>query len=110
MMAGCIQDRWWALSDRRALYDGREGAVSGNLAKFGQNPSLKAYLLATGDKVLVETSPLDKIWGIGLAAGDPHASNPAEWQGQNLLGFALMAVRAELPRGRLTSPHQCENG
>jgi len=99
---GFDAERWEAVAFQRV--------VSGNLAKFGQNPSLKAYLLATGDKVLVETSPLDKIWGIGLAAGDPHASNPAEWQGQNLLGFALMAVRAELPRGRLTSPHQCENG
>lgn len=70
--------------------------VRGNVAKFGQNGALKSYLLATGDKVLVEASPLDRVWGIGMAAGDPRAGNPAEWRGRNLLGFALMAARAEL--------------
>jgi ribA/ribD-fused uncharacterized protein len=70
--------------------------VAGNLAKFGQNPPLKAYLLATGEKVIVEASPVDRIWGIGMAADDPRAAHPAEWQGRNLLGFALMAVRAQL--------------
>ena len=39
---------------------------------------------------------MDKIWGIGLAADDPRAANPLQWQGLNLLGFALMAVREEL--------------
>jgi ribA/ribD-fused uncharacterized protein len=70
--------------------------VMGNLAKFGQNPPLKAYLLATAGKVIVEASPMDRIWGIGVAASDPRAANPSEWEGHNRLGFALMAVRAEL--------------
>jgi ribA/ribD-fused uncharacterized protein len=70
--------------------------VRGNVAKFGQNGALKSYLLGTRDKVLVEASPMDRIWGIGMAAGDPRAGNPREWQGSNLLGFALMAARAEL--------------
>lgn len=70
--------------------------IAGNLAKFSQNPPLRAYLLATGQKVIVEASPLDRIWGIGMAADDERAAQPPEWQGRNLLGFALMAVRAEL--------------
>ena len=70
--------------------------VQGNLAKFSQNAALKEFLLATADQVLVEASPVDQIWGIGLAADDPRAANPAEWRGLNLLGFALMRVREQL--------------
>ncbi len=70
--------------------------VAGNVAKFGQNPALKGFLLGTGDKVLVEASPVDAIWGIGLAKDDPSAANPREWKGENLLGFALMEARESL--------------
>lgn len=70
----------------------------GNVAKFTQNPALGAFLLGTGDKVLVEASPLDAIWGIGLAATDAAARDPHNWQGLNLLGYALMAARDELRR------------
>ncbi len=72
--------------------------VRGNLAKFGQHPELKAFLLQTGDRVLVEASPHDRIWGIGMAASDADAENPAKWKGLNLLGFALMEVRERLKR------------
>lgn len=70
--------------------------AAGNLAKFGQNHSLRDFLLGTADQVLVEASPVDPVWGIGLAAGDPRAQDPVCWQGLNLLGFALMAVRDAL--------------
>ncbi|SNQ47785.1 conserved hypothetical protein [Frankia canadensis] len=73
-----------------------EIVVAGNLAKFAQNDRLRGFLLATGDDVLVEASPLDAVWGIGLSAGDPRATRPADWPGLNLLGFALMDVRAML--------------
>ncbi|MNG45803.1 Swarming motility protein YbiA [compost metagenome] len=65
-------------------------------AKFEQNPTMARKLLATGDRILVEASPSDKIWGIGLAPDDPNAQIPARWLGQNLLGKALMEVREYL--------------
>lgn len=70
--------------------------VRGNLAKFGQDARLSEYLLKTGRKVLVEASPVDSIWGIGLAADDVGSQDPNSWNGLNLLGFALMAVRDRL--------------
>jgi hypothetical protein len=73
--------------------------AAGNLAKFGQHPELAAFLAGTGERLLVEASPVDRIWGIGLAGDDPRAGVPASWRGLNLLGFVLMDVRAAL-RGR----------
>jgi ribA/ribD-fused uncharacterized protein len=73
-----------------------EIVVAGSTAKFGQDPALRAYLVGTGSRVLVEASPLDRVWGIGLAADDPRAADPAGWRGLNLLGFALMEARAAL--------------
>jgi hypothetical protein len=70
--------------------------VAGNLAKFSQHPNLQDFLLATGEQVLVEAAPNDRIWGIGLAESDPKAWQPSTWQGLNLLGFALMQVRERL--------------
>lgn len=73
-----------------------EIVCEGNVHKFGQNATLKDYLLQTGDRVLVEASPVDFIWGIGLTGDKPEAMNPAKWRGLNLLGFALMEVRDRL--------------
>jgi ribA/ribD-fused uncharacterized protein len=70
-----------------------EIVVRGNHAKFAQNPRLKAWLLGTAPMVLVEASPVDAIWGIGLHRDDKRSGNPYDWQGSNLLGFALMRVR-----------------
>jgi ribA/ribD-fused uncharacterized protein len=64
-----------------------------NEAKFAQNPDLRQFLLQTGSRILVEASPVDRVWGIGLAQDDERAANPNQWQGLNLLGFALMQVR-----------------
>ena len=68
----------------------------GNLAKFGQSAPLRAWLLDTGDEILVEASPRDRIWGIGLARSDARARDPRTWNGLNLLGFALVRTRAVL--------------
>ena len=70
--------------------------VTGNLAKFGQHPELRDYLLGTGRRVLVEASPVDRIWGTGLAADHEHSTSPEHWPGLNLLGFALMEARHRL--------------
>lgn len=67
--------------------------VEGNKAKFSQNADLKEYLLSTGDAILVEASPYDKIWGIGLHAAQASKCTVDQWKGQNLLGCALMEVR-----------------
>jgi len=68
----------------------------GNLLKFSQHKDLRDKLLITGKKVLVEASPYDRVWGIGLDANDELAKNPAMWKGENKLGFCLMSVRESL--------------
>jgi ribA/ribD-fused uncharacterized protein len=70
-----------------------ELVVDGSIHKFSAHPELRDYLLGTGSRVLVEASPVDRVWGIGLAANDEAASVPARWRGSNLLGFALMGAR-----------------
>lgn len=68
----------------------------GNIAKFSQNKELLEFLINTKQRVLVEASPIDKIWGIGLAKDADNIENPFIWKGKNLLGFVLMEVRDEL--------------
>ncbi|UUN29474.1 NADAR family protein [Streptomyces sp. FIT100] len=70
--------------------------VEGNVHKFAHHADLREFLLSTGDRVLVEASPMDRVWGIGLAADDERAQDPALWRGLNLLGFALMEARERL--------------
>ncbi|GAA2917255.1 NADAR family protein [Streptomyces violaceus] len=70
--------------------------VDGSVHKFAAHPELREFLLNTGESVLVEASPVDRVWGIGLAADDEAASDPERWRGPNLLGFALMAARERL--------------
>jgi hypothetical protein len=68
----------------------------GNYLKFTQHDDLKAFLLGTGDRILVEASPFDNVWGIGMKAGDEGIENPQNWKGKNLLGYALMTVRDKI--------------
>ncbi len=75
---------------------GMKVVIKGNIAKFRQNPKLKTFLLNTNDQVLVEASPRDRVWGIGMGANNPNACKPENWRGRNLLGFALMQVRKAL--------------
>jgi ribA/ribD-fused uncharacterized protein len=69
---------------------------TGNIHKFSQHEDLKAFLLNTNNQIIVEASPRDRIWGIGMGAKNEKALHPPQWRGQNLLGFVLMAVRGEL--------------
>ena len=81
--------------DSAAWDRGKQNAVlSGNYAKFTQNPAMKHHLLSTGNKRLDEASPLDQVWGIGLRAD--RAKDPRQWRGKTLLGEALSAVREEI--------------
>jgi len=91
---GFDQDRW----DEHRF----DLVMEGNRAKFSQHPDLQEFLLGTGERVLVEASPVDRIWGAGLAADDDRIADPHSWRGLNLLGFALMTVRDEL--AETTSP------
>lgn len=70
--------------------------LNGNLNKFSQNENIKKFLLNTNNRILVEASPYDTIWGIGLSSDTPNIENPHTWKGLNLLGFALMQVRDNL--------------
>lgn len=72
--------------------------VAGNELKFSQNPELLSYLHSTGKRILVEASPNDQVWGIGLTEDHPDATNPTRWKGENQLGFALMKVRDQILR------------
>lgn len=78
-----------------SVWEAKKGeiVIKGNVAKFSQNLGLQAFLLATHGKIIVESSPRDQIWGIGLGPENPLATQPEHWRGQNLLGFALMEVR-----------------
>jgi ribA/ribD-fused uncharacterized protein len=84
-----FNDRTWQAHRSQIVIDG-------NIAKFQQNPKLLAFLLGTQERVLVEASPNDRIWGIGMAEDHPDINNPHKWQGLNLLGFALMVARERL--------------
>ncbi|MFF2653631.1 NADAR family protein [Streptomyces sp. NPDC058045] len=85
---GFDQSRWEA--ERLRI------VTEGGVHKFAAHPELRSYLLGTGKRVLVEASPVDRVWGVGLAADDERIRIPARWRGANLLGFALMAARERL--------------
>lgn len=67
--------------------------IVGNYLKFSQSTTLTKNLLNTGDAILIEGSPLDKLWGVGLRFDDPKINIKANWKGLNYLGECLMVVR-----------------
>lgn len=83
----------WNKERERIVYEG-------NHAKFTQNPELLEALLATAGTELVEASPLDRIWGVGLGEEDPRIQNPSQWRGLNLLGKVLTRLREDLLKSR----------
>jgi ribA/ribD-fused uncharacterized protein len=66
---------------------------AGNIHKFNQNKNLRDFLMGTDNKIIVEASPADVVWGIGLSQDAEMIDNPYTWRGENLLGFALMEAR-----------------
>jgi ribA/ribD-fused uncharacterized protein len=83
------QDDVWPAAAKKIVYDG-------NHAKFTQNPDLLETLLATAGTTLVEASPYDRRWGIGLREDDPRALDRATWRGTNWLGEVLTRLRDDL--------------
>ncbi len=90
-VSGFNEDEW--VSQRRNI------VFRGNVAKFTQDTLLKTLLLETGDRRMVEASPIDRIWGIGFSADNPMAYSPGRWAGLNLLGIILEDVRAYVRNG-----------
>ena len=79
--------------------------LSGTYAKFTQNPAMKLHLLSTANKRLAEASPLDPVWGIGLWANDPRATELHQWRGQFFLGEALSTVHEAIRDSEAGSLH-----
>lgn len=71
-----------------------------NKAKFLQNDDILRELLKTVGTTIVEASPDDNIWGIGLSAEDPMAQNRSIWKGTNWLGEVLTSLRDEIAVGQ----------
>lgn len=80
------EEKWVAERERIVL--------EGNIHKFEQNEELRKKLVGTGTKMIVETSPRDRIWGVGF--GEKNALNMKERWGLNLLGKALVETRRRI--------------
>jgi len=91
-----FNEKKWAEVRKSIVYDG-------NLAKYSQNNSFKFLLFKTAGTTLVEASPRDRIWGIGLSKNDSRALNRELWLGLNLLGEVLTQVREDLMNGKTTN-------
>lgn len=66
----------------------------GSYLKFSQNEDLGKVLLGTGERELIETSPNDRLWGVGFNS-DEAEGKESEW-GENKLGKALERARDRL--------------
>ena len=88
---GFDKEKWEAVA--------RDIVYRGNYAKFKQNPGLEYELLDTKDECLVEASPTDRIWGVGLDQYDDAVLDPKNWQGTNWLGEVIMKVREDIVAG-----------
>lgn len=84
-----FNDKIWTENRETIVYNG-------TFLKFTQNQKLKTKLLSYPDKIFVEASPHDKIWGIGLHFNDVLALDKKTWKGLNLLGEAITKVRDDL--------------
>jgi ribA/ribD-fused uncharacterized protein len=84
-----------------AVWDGaaRDLTYPGVYAKFEQNAKERDLLLSTCDKIIVEASPLDTKWGVGLEHLDERIFDKSQWRGTNWLGHMLMRARDDLRAG-----------
>ncbi|NDI35490.1 NADAR family protein [Chengkuizengella sediminis] len=79
----------WESNCKKIVYDG-------NFAKFTQNKQLKQKLLETKGTTIVEASPVDPIWGVGLSEDNPKILNRKTWKGTNWLGEILTQIREDM--------------
>ena len=79
----------WDLVYKKYIYEA-------NYAKFTQNKAMLDELISYGDREIVEATPTDKIWGIGLAVDDPKIHDKSNWQGTNWLGEVIMRVKTDI--------------
>lgn len=84
-----FDDDIWKMNARMIVADGC-------MLKFEKDEVCKKRLLETGEKILVEASPRDRLWGIGMGVGNPNRLDPRQWRGENWLGEVLMDVRARI--------------
>jgi hypothetical protein len=91
---GFVKEAWEAIQENGKPYCWNV-VHKGSYAKYTQNPGLKQVLLETKGKTLVEASPWDKRWGIGLSEGAPGIEDPKNWQGKNWLGEVLTQLRED---------------
>jgi ribA/ribD-fused uncharacterized protein len=89
-VAGFDKEQWERVA--------RDAVYQGCYAKFTQNQDLNQMLLATAGTTLVEASPEDPMWGIGLRKTDPRAQNRSTWLGTNWLGETLTKVREDIQK------------
>lgn len=66
--------------------------------KFKQNHDIKSIMMATQNKIFVEASPYDSIWGIGMSESNAKKLDPSEWKGSNLLGKILTEIKNEFKK------------
>jgi ribA/ribD-fused uncharacterized protein len=76
----------------------RKIVFRGNMARFTQNEEQKKHIMSTDGTTLVEASPYDRVWGIGLSKDDPASHCRDTWRGKNWLGEVLTLVREEIKR------------
>ena len=88
----------------------QHAVLSGNYAKFTQNPAMKHHLLSTGNKLFGRSQPSGPSVGIGLRADDPRANDSSQWRGKNLLGEALSAVREAIRESETALAHSASAG
>lgn len=93
-----------------SVWNGRRQIIvyRGLVEKFSQNPELGKALIATEDAILAECAVKDRIWGIGLSMWDEGRFDVQKWQGQNLLGYALMEVRDYMAAANTSDTAVCD--
>jgi ribA/ribD-fused uncharacterized protein len=86
----------------------REVVFLGNYAKFTQDDICHEALIESGTRIIVEASPYDRIWGVGLGQDDPLVLDPDNWKGTNWLGEAIMQVRYYVVNDKPCEPKDIE--